>query len=171
MMRRHTAIFRIPLNSFAPHRRLISEDFLRDNGERQIEQAWRTLRGPGLAILTRQSAVPGYHIGSDGYDYRNGIVVIRHSQTGRVVGGIARGVVLVEPEHRGHYLGAETVILAFRRKIKRLDDPVVFSPAGLGNRRAAHRIEVQRALQRGVAVPQEVLADYPSLESAHVLRA
>jgi hypothetical protein len=26
-------------------------------------------------------------------------------------------------------------------------------------------------LQRGVAVPQEVLADYPTLESTHALRA
>lgn len=170
-MRRHAAIFRIPLNSFAPHRRLIGEEFLRGDGERQIEQAWSTLRGPGLGVLTMPSAVPGYCIGSDGYDYRHGIVVIRHSQTGRVVGGIAQGVVLVDAEHRGHHLGAEAVILAFRRKIKRLDDPVVFTPAGLGNRRAAHRIEVQRALLRGVAVPPEVLADYPSLESAHALRA
>jgi hypothetical protein len=143
-------------------RNIVTPGFLETEGARQIGQAWIDLRQRACGLQTSPLPQSGYAIAREGSRYRDGVVIVT-GPDGTVVGGIASGVVVVAPEHRGIGLGAEAVILAFATGIKRVADPVVFSEAGYGNRRAAHRIAVKRAIRGGLRVPDEVLADYPHL--------
>ena len=67
------------------------------------------------------------------------------------------------PEYRGLKLGREIQLRAFDTGIKTIHDAVFFSAEGLAARKSAHRFAVGRALERGLDVPEEVLADYPDL--------
>jgi hypothetical protein len=78
---------------------------------------------------------------------------------------MADGGRYVKPEFQGQGLGREIVLLAFETGIKKLDDRVFFSPSGLACRKFVHRLAVQRALDNGEDVSQEVLTDYPDLAS------
>lgn len=80
-----------------------------------------------------------------------------------IVGGSVGGTHYILPDHRGLGLGADLTIAAFEYGFKTANSLVFYSQAGLGSRRAAHRIAVTEALAAGCPVPDEVIADYPNL--------
>jgi GNAT superfamily N-acetyltransferase len=106
-------------------------------------------------------AVPGYRMASDGKT-----VAVFDSVDETVVGGFLNREVFVLPRHRGRGLGAEILIVAFESGAIGPDNMSGFqwlSPGGRANRRAAHRLAVERALDAGLAVSDDVLVDYPDL--------
>ncbi|GAB3645059.1 hypothetical protein [Ramlibacter alkalitolerans] len=88
---------------------------------------------------------------------------------------------MLAPSHQGRGLSADFLLLALRLRAERclqekpfvhsvLDRPVLFegggfTEAGLAACKAAHRLAVERAVERGEAVPATVLSDYPQFQS------
>ncbi|WP_439814532.1 hypothetical protein [Zavarzinia sp. CC-PAN008] len=91
------------------------------------------------------------------------MVLAYHSASGRVAGGYVGGNLWVVPEHRMQHLGAEIVRVAAGLWPSPLDFRGSYSKAGLATHCAAHRVAVISALDAGIRVPAEVLADYPEL--------
>lgn len=107
--------------------------------------------------------------GVDGYrmaiDHGNGLLAV-HDEGGLVVGGIFHKSILVLPEHRGLGLGTEILIRAFEAGVmhpETMNDDNLLTTAGRANRRAAHRIAVERAMRAGIEIEPDVLADYRHL--------
>jgi GNAT superfamily N-acetyltransferase len=104
--------------------------------------------------------------GMDGYSmayYQPAGLLAIYDPSGNVVGGIKDKRVLVLPAHRGQGLGAEMIIRAFETGVMHPDTMNVdnaLTTAGRANRKAAHRIAVERAVRAGIDVDPEVLADY-----------
>jgi GNAT superfamily N-acetyltransferase len=147
---------------------MASEAFCAGPGRRISEGAFaRVLESaPSLEGGRVASAVPGFSVAWSGRGWGDGVICLWEDATGRVVGGQAGGVPYVLPEYRGLKLGREIALRAFETGLKKLSDGVFFSPEGLAARRSAHRFAVERAIGRGLAVPAEVLADYPDLAPA-----
>lgn len=107
-------------------------------------------------------AIAGY---SMAIDRGNGLLSV-HDEDGLLVGGIFHKSILVLPEHRGLGLGAEILIRAFETGVMHPDtmnEDNLLTTAGRANRRAAHRIAVERAVRAGFEVEPDVLADYRHL--------
>ena len=77
--------------------------------------------------------------------------------SGRVAGGIHRGLRWVNPDFRGGGLGIELCLAARSVPGVRFLSPGSYSEAGYGSRVAAHRTAVERALAAGLEVPERVL--------------
>jgi hypothetical protein len=132
----------------------------------------------GLTVHLLRSRVP--HIRQ--------VAVLRSGDSG--VGFVVRrqegcDLVTLAPALRGNGLSADLLLATrvLRASLKFSEVPQLhlaskqlfcggcYSAAGLASARAAHRLAVLRALAKGKAVPQEVLADYPHLlRSAHLIR-
>ena len=140
-------------------------DFLETSGPTIARRAFMAVRAaaPDLEEKRHPSNVPGYSIAHDGENWTNGTIVVWDDATGIVVGGQAHGVPYVMPEYRGRNLGREIQLCAFQTGLKTINDPSFFSPDGLAARKAAHRFAVERAVEEGFEVSDEVLADYPHL--------
>lgn len=100
----------------------------------------------------------------DGYTmsyYRAADLLLVFDVNGEVAGGVRGYKLLVLPEHRGQGLGAEIVIRAFESGAmhpSRMNAGL--TAAGRGNRRAAHRIAVGRAIEAGLDVDPEIVSEY-----------
>lgn len=69
----------------------------------------------------------------------------------------------VQPAHRGHGIARELMIAAFALGVRRADDEFALSPGGRAALASAHRHAVHRAIEAGLDVTDEILADYPDL--------
>lgn len=111
-------------------------------------------------------AVPGFTVSYADDRAGGAILCVYDADTGDIAGGIERKNLYVAPEYRGRGLGAEIVVLAFEVGIRHpneMNDDNTLSRAGRANRVAAHRIAVERALEAGEDVPDEVMEAYPDL--------
>lgn len=110
--------------------------------------------------------------GIDGYSmafFRQAELLAVYDSSGTVIAGIMDKRVLVLPEHRGQGLGAEMIIRAFETGVMHPNTMNVgnsLTTAGRANRKAAHRIAVERAVRAGIDVDKEVLADYAEMVTA-----
>lgn len=105
----------------------------------------------------------GYGIASsNGFETSERCVIITNLENGDVVGGVSEMNFFILPEHRSKGLGAAALLRAFDDEIK---DPEArghrLSPAGRRTRICVHRMAVERAIEEGLTVPEEVLKDYP----------
>lgn len=131
-----------------------------------LQNPFVTLRGLADEMAYRMEqadcAIAGYNMT---IDRGNGLLAVR-DDAGFVVGGIFHKSILVLPKHRGLGLGAEILIQAFETGVmhpETMNKDNLLTAAGRANRRAAHRIAVERAVRAGVEVEPEVLADYHHL--------
>lgn len=107
--------------------------------------------------------------GLDGYSMaidRTAETLAVYDTAGSVVGGLTLKSILVLPDHRGQGLGAEILIRAFETGVMHpntMNHGNALTTAGRANRKAAHRIAVERAVRAGIEVDPGVLADYAEL--------
>ncbi|MCS4089219.1 GNAT family N-acetyltransferase [Rhizobium sp. BK176] len=140
---------------------------------------------PIVDLLTREEQLryrmKDVDCGMDGYsmafDQPAGLLAV-YDSAGKVIGGIKDKRVLVLPEHRGQGIGAEMIIQAFETGVMHPSTMNVgnsLTTAGRANRKAAHRIAVERAVRAGVDMNPEVLASYadfaPGWTSTHSARS
>ena len=116
----------------------------------------------------RDTAVPvpnvaGYSVAYGSPNSR--FFAVYEDATGKVVGGMMEGNLILLPEHRGKGIASEALILAYGNDtVNTMTMGTSFlSQAGRANRASAHRKAVKRAFESGLDVPEEVLADYPEL--------
>jgi hypothetical protein len=114
----------------------------------------------GLRDRAVPCGVPGYAIACDVPDR---VVAVIDEATGMAAGGLVEGNLHILRDHQGRGLAPLVMEMAFDVGIKRIGHSVALSPGGRKTRKAAHLISVRRALERGVEVRAEVLADYPGL--------
>ena len=147
---------------------MVSASFLATTGRSLMEQAFEKIQLEAASLWeSRQpSNVDGYSIAHKGKDWRDGVIAVWQDATGKLVGGQGNGVPYVDPAFREQKLGREIQLRAFETGLKTLRDFVIFSPAGLAARKSAHRFAVTRAVEHGLAVRSDVLADYPELQPA-----
>lgn len=122
-----------------------------------------TLAGhPEYEAITLDAAPAGYEIlfignGSD-------MIAARHVASSAFVGGIDYRDFYVREAHRGRGVGAHLMLHAFERNVRH---PVMrghfLSEGGRKTVIAAHRLAVERAIERGQDVPNDVACDYPDL--------
>mgnify|MGYP001174108536 CR=1 FL=1 len=121
-----------------------------------------------LATPCDEPSIEGYELRSSAHVYgREGMIIAIDLASGKFAGSICETEFYLDPGHRGRGLGAEMLLKAFATGIK---DPLgrfgvfhLLSPDGLRCRHSAHRKAVQRSLEAGLYVPEEVLVDYPAL--------
>lgn len=123
----------------------------------------------GVVLARRRGAdlpcpVDGYRM-TRVRDRGTDTIVAVQVSSGAIAGAVTHYEFHVWPEHRGRGLGVELLDQAFVTGIKtRLNTSGHgLSPGALACRRAVHRRFVERALGRGLEVPDQVLEDYPDL--------
>jgi GNAT superfamily N-acetyltransferase len=139
-----------------------------DSWDRYVRKGWKALdhivERIGLFERAEPSEVEGYAIA---HDLRERIVAVFEARTGAPAGAVIDGNLHVLKRHQGKGLAPLLIERAFDVGVKRLDHlTVTLSPGGRATRRRAHRNSVRRALERGEAVRDEVLDDYPELRDA-----
>lgn len=147
-----------------PH--IVSAQFLATTGRALMDAAFRRVQNEAASMWAdrQPSNVEGYSIAHKGHYWGDGVIAVWQESTGKLVGGQGNGVPYVAPPFREQKLGREIQLRAFETGLKTLGDGVIFSPAGLAARQSAHRFAVTRAVEQGIAVKAEVLADYPELQ-------
>ena len=147
---------------------IADEEFCKGVGEKIANNSFLELIENENELLPcrRPSNLEGFSIAHIGQDWGNGLIAIWDDKTNQIVGGQANGVPYVLPEYRGKYLGREIQLRAFDTGLKTIHDGSFFSPGGLACRKSAHKFAVERALQQGIVVSDEVMADYPELTTS-----
>jgi GNAT superfamily N-acetyltransferase len=103
--------------------------------------------------------VPGYRMAFD----RDQSLLSVFDGEDKVVGGIFHKSILVLPQHRSQGLGSEILIRAFEIGAMypdTMNQDNRLTTAGRANRKAAHRIAVERAVRAGIDVDPAILACY-----------
>jgi hypothetical protein len=135
--------------------------------EAEVRDGWRSLQWDvikyRLMARAQPGPVPGYLIGHSGNSQGFGAIAIFDKASSQLVGGLSAGTVWVHKDHRGKGIGPEVIILAFELGIIHPDNRRILSDLGRNNRRKAHKLAIQRALDSRIEVDPEVLADYPEL--------
>jgi hypothetical protein len=93
--------------------------------------------------------------------------LVAFDPAGNIAGGVCRKQLLVFPDYRGRGLGSEILIQAFETGVMHpatMNIGNKLTTAGRANRRAAHRIAIERAMEMGITVRGDVLNDYPDLQ-------
>lgn len=121
------------------------------------------LRTPSVFEQAKPCEIQGFLISSV---KERGILVFEEDSVS-FCGALVGPNLFVLPEFQGHGLGAELLIEAYENGLRFANrrETGVLTEAGRANRVSAHRKSVERALDRGLDVPDEVLADYPKLVS------
>jgi len=89
-------------------------------------------------------------------------MTVLENGSGRVAGGIFKGLRWVHPAFRGAGLGAGIALAAHSVPGLVFLRPSSYSEGGWHSRVAAHRLAVRRAIDAGLRVPSAVLAEYLS---------
>jgi hypothetical protein len=85
-------------------------------------------------------------------------LVVRDRATGALIGGNTQIIPFVMPDFRGRGVTSEIHVLVDEMGAR--SRASTYSVSGLMARVRAHRLHVERALDRGEAVPEAVLSDY-----------
>lgn len=121
------------------------------------------LKTPRVVERARPCEIPGFLIAP----VKGRGVLAFEKESASFCGALVGPNLFVLPEFQGYGLGAELLIEAYENGIRFADrrETGVLTEAGRANRASAHRKAVERALDRDLDVPGEVLADYPELLS------
>lgn len=96
-------------------------------------------------------------------------LLVAYDPFGTIIGGMMEKRIFVLPDHRGFGIGAEMLIRAFEIGVmhpRTMNIDNALTTAGRANRRAAHRIAVEKAVRAGIDVDPEILADYADFVQA-----
>ena len=96
--------------------------------------------------------VPGFSVAFGPPNPR--LFAIYDDATGKVVGGMGSGTLLLLPEYRGMCLASEALIMAYAMDVVNAGTMRLsfMSKAGRANRASAHRKAVTRAIEAGIDV-------------------
>lgn len=100
---------------------------------------------------------------ADTVEVGTGEILIRDDIVGEFYrDGFGYNILGIQEAHRGRGVGSHFVATAIE-ETGNVDPSGAYSPAGLANRKRAHRILVENAIKRGDSVPIEVLKEYEKL--------
>lgn len=85
-----------------------------------------------------------------------------------IVGGMKDGNTYVDRTWRGKSLGTAIILAAFEAGVKNARTFSFFSKHGFESRKKAHRLAIERAINEGINVPENVLKDYPDLQEKNM---
>ncbi len=120
-----------------------------------------------MSTLRRVPASPGYFIAEVAHTDGDVALLFLDEDTGEydVCGGYCDNELWIEHgPSRGRKLSPELVI-AKASIMGRALEPYSYTTAGRAAHVSGHRIAVERAVRAGYRVPEDVLADYPALQS------
>ena len=154
--------------------RMLSKDFLKDSEFYILKRFQSVFKHFAPYVdITVPSNIENYHIGvihKNNIFPKGGLLVFRFEDKRSIpVAGLDSGVSFCLPEYRRIGLGREIIYWSFIYGLKTVDDFVEYSPTGLLTRKSVHRFAVQKAINDGFVLDDDILKDYPDLKISRLL--